>query len=103
DDAGMIDGFRAKRINVLLGTRTALSQLLEQRGLPAETVYPLPDSPPHGSAAAFRKNDPELHQAFQTELQKMKASGEYASISKQFGFDFPEDMINAGIENYCTA
>lgn len=101
DDNAIIDGLVAKRIQVAFGATSSLKRAYSQRNLDLDVTFPIADSPPPGSACAFRKEDVEFHAAYQKELRAMKQSGEYLEIARKFGFDTPPDLINVTAEEMC--
>lgn len=98
----LIDALLAKRVPVAVSTFASLRELQKQRGGAFEIVYPVPDDPPVGSGPAFRREDTELHAAFQKELRAMRASGELARMAGQFGFETPADLMNLSGEEACA-
>jgi polar amino acid transport system substrate-binding protein len=54
------------------------------------------------AACAFRKEDTDLHAAFQQELRALKASGEFAKVVSSFGFDVDDKLLTATPEKACT-
>lgn len=101
DDNAVIDGLVAGRIQVAFGANSSLRRAYSSRDMEFDVVYPVPDSPPPGSACAFRREDTDLHEAFQKELRAMKQSGQYLEIAQKFGFDTPPDMMNLTAEEMC--
>jgi polar amino acid transport system substrate-binding protein len=102
DDNAIIDGLVAKRIQVAFGTNTALKRAYSQRGLNLDVTFPIADSPPLGASCAFRTEDTDLYEAFQTELRDMKTSGQFAAIAQQFGFETPPELMNVTADELCT-
>lgn len=96
NNPALIDGLLTGRVPIAVSTNASLRQLQRQRDQAFEVVYPLPEDPPVGSGPAFRRSDPELHAAFQTELRKLRESGELDALAAEFGFDPPPDEL-AGI------
>lgn len=102
DDNAIIDGLVAKRIQVAFGTNVTLKRAYSQRGLNLDVTFPIADSPPPGASCAFRTEDTDLYEAFQTELRNMKKSGQYAAIAQQFGFETPPELMNVTAEELCA-
>lgn len=104
NDAAVIDGLIAKRIQVAFGSYSSLKIAYGMRNLDVVVTYPVPDGPANGSGCAFRPDDADLYAAYQRELRAMKASGEYQQTIKQFGFDPPPpEQLNMTAEQACEA
>lgn len=103
NDPSILDGLLAKRIDYAVMSHSPLKGLFQQRNLDLNVVYPLPDDPPHGASCAFRTVDTDLHDAFQAELRAMKASGEYLTVIRQFGFDTPPQLMSVTAEQACAS
>jgi polar amino acid transport system substrate-binding protein len=102
NDAAIIDGLLAKRIQVAFGSNSSLKVAYGMRNLDVVVTYPVADGPANGSGCAFRPDDTDLYDAYQRELRAMKASGEYQQIMKQFGFDPPPpEQLNMTAEQAC--
>ena len=102
NDAAVIDGLIAKRIQVAFGSNSSLKVAYGMRNLDVVVTYPVPDGPANGSGCAFRPDDTDLYTAYQRELRAMKASGEYQQIIKQFGFDAPPpEQLNMTADQAC--
>jgi polar amino acid transport system substrate-binding protein len=67
-----------------------------------ETVAPVVNAPVYCDGAAFRKQDAALRDAFDVELKKLKASGEFAKIIEPYGFSAAAAMSTSR-EKLCTA
>lgn len=62
-----------------------------------------PDGPFAAGAVAFRKTDPAFAKAFDQEFAKMKASGEFNKISKEFRFPpLPKKYEQMTAKEACT-
>lgn len=104
NDAAVIDGLIAKRIQVAFGANSSLKVAYGMRNLDVVITYPVADGPTNGSGCAFRPTDTDLYAAYQRELRAMKASGEYQQIIKQFGFDAPPpEQLNMTADQACEA
>jgi polar amino acid transport system substrate-binding protein len=102
-DQQIIDGLLADRMPYALTAYSALRHVLEQRNISDLTiVYPVPDDPPKGSSCAFRQVDTDLHSAYQAELRAMKASGEFAGIMKQYGYETSPELLRITTEEACA-
>ncbi len=101
DNSAIIDALIAKRIQVAFQNNASISPVWKQRKLDVDVTFPIADDPTSGSGCAFRLVDTDLHDAFQKELRAMKASGQYLTIARQFGFDTPADMIPITIDQAC--
>lgn len=104
NDASIIDGLIAKRIQVAFGSNSSLKVAYGMRNLDVVVTYPVADGPANGSGCAFRPDDTDLYAAYQRELRAMKVAGEYQLILKQFGFDAPPpEQLNMSAEQACEA
>jgi polar amino acid transport system substrate-binding protein len=103
DNVAIVDALVAKRIQIAFQDNAGIKVVYMQRGLAVDTTFPIADAPEHGSSCAFRTADSDLLGAFQQELRAMKASGEYLSISRQFGFDTPPELVAVTADQACTA
>jgi polar amino acid transport system substrate-binding protein len=102
DDVALIAALRAKRIQVVFQDNSSISRVYRRMGLAVDVTFPIADAPEHGSGCAFRKADSDLYAAFQKELRAMKASGEYLSIARQYGFDTPAKLISITAQQACA-
>ena len=102
DNVSIIDSLVAKQIQVAFQDHASISRVYKLRSLAVDVTFPVADFPEHGSGCAFRLTDTDLHDAFQKELRAMKASGEYLSIARQFGFDTPPELISVTAEKACA-
>ena len=75
------------RIDVYSLPVLSINDLLSKAEDPSlEVVAPVMGAPVYCDGAAFRKGDEALRDAFDVELAKMKASGEFAKIIEPYGF-----------------
>lgn len=75
------------RIDVYSLPVLSISDLMAKANDPnLEMVAPVVGAPVYCDGAAFRKEDTALRDAFDAELAKMKASGEFAAIIEPYGF-----------------
>jgi polar amino acid transport system substrate-binding protein len=102
NDPALIDGLLAKRIQVVLGTYSGLKAVLKGRNIDVGISYPIADHPAQGSGPVFRPADTDLYDAFRRELRALKASKEFVSMSQEFGFDTPPELINGTAEQFCA-
>jgi polar amino acid transport system substrate-binding protein len=104
NDTALIDGLLAKRFQVQFGSHPGIADMIRRRGLERDldVIYPIEDDTVSFAACAFRKEDPDLHTAFQHELRALKASGEFAKVVSSFGFDVDDKLLTATPEKACT-
>jgi polar amino acid transport system substrate-binding protein len=75
------------RIDVYSLPVLSISDLMKKANDPnLEKVAPVQGAPVYCDGAAFRKEDVALRDAFDKELAKMKANGEFAAIVEPYGF-----------------
>lgn len=103
-DSGNIDGLIAKRMDVSFSSLSSLKAITRLRKIEdkIDMFYPVEDDPTHGAACAFRKADTDLHDAFQTELRKIKQSGEYEKLADPYGFIIPPEMMSITADKLCA-
>lgn len=102
-DQEIIDGLLANRMPYALTAYSALRHVLEGRDTTdLAIVYPVVDDPPKGSSCAFRMADTDLYDAYQTELRALKASGEFAAILKQYGYDTSPALLTITADQACA-
>lgn len=102
DQPSAVAALQAGRVDAITMTGPALQAVLDAAGDPnLERVQDFEDTvidgrPTRGyGAAAFRKEDDDFRQAFNRELEALKASGELLDILSEFGFtaqELPGDM-----------
>jgi polar amino acid transport system substrate-binding protein len=102
NEATLIDGLIAKRCQIVFQGNASITRAYTTRNLSVDKTYPVADYPMSGSSCAFRKTDPDLHEAVQKELRAMKASGEFQTIAKEFGFEIPANLVNMTAEEACA-
>src|SRR5262249_14144036 len=104
NDTALLDGLLARRFQAQFGSHPGISDMIRKRGLEKEldVIYPIEDDTISFAACAFRKEDVDLHAAFQHELRALKASGEFARVVSSFGFDVNDRLLNATPEQACT-
>ena len=104
NDTALMDGLLAKRFQAQFGSHPGIAAMIQKRGLEKEldVVFPIEDDAISFAACAFRKEDADLHAAFQRELRALKASGEFAKVVSSFGFDVNERLLAATPEIACT-
>jgi polar amino acid transport system substrate-binding protein len=101
-DSGNIDGLIAKRVDLSFSSLSSLKSITKLRKLDVDMFYPVEDDPTHGAACGFRKQDTDLHEAYQTELRKIKGSGEYEKLAEPFGFIIPPEMMPITSDKLCA-
>src|SRR5262249_30466492 len=104
NDTALMDGLLPKRFQVQFGSHPGIIDMIRKRGLEKnlDMVYPIEDDAVSFAACAFRKEDTDLHAAFQRELRTLKASGEFAKVVSSFGFDVDDKLLTATPEKACT-
>ena len=104
DTAALLEALRTKRIQVIISdTGSLLLSPAQQAKYPFQHLDYPPDGPFIAGALAFRKTDKSLYDAFESELKKMKDSGEFGQIAQQFGFpDIPADKQNLTPDDVCA-
>jgi len=104
NDTALLDGLLARRFQAQFGSHPGIADTLRRRGLEQEVdmIYPIEDDAISFAACAFRKEDTDLHAAFQHELRALKASGEFAKVVSSYGFDVDDKLLTATPEKACT-
>jgi polar amino acid transport system substrate-binding protein len=102
NDMSIVDGLLAKRVPFALMGSAPLPLLIKQRSLELKIASPVPDDPPRGAGCAFRKENTDLYDAFQKELEAMRASGEYQKIAHQYGFETPPEYMKLTVQELCS-
>jgi polar amino acid transport system substrate-binding protein len=104
NDTALLDGLLAKRYQVQFGSHPGIADIIRKRGLERDldVIYPIQDDAISFAACAFRKEDTDLHAAFQQELRALKGSGEFAKVVSSFGFDVDDKLLTATPEKACT-
>ncbi|HEX9465599.1 MAG TPA: transporter substrate-binding domain-containing protein [Alphaproteobacteria bacterium] len=104
NDSALMDGLLAKRFQAQFGSHPGIADMIKKRGLENEldVIYPVEDDAISFAACAFRKDDTDLHAAFQRELRALKASGEFGTVVAAHGFDVNDKLLNATPEQACT-
>ncbi|MFE9673532.1 ectoine/hydroxyectoine ABC transporter substrate-binding protein EhuB [Streptomyces sp. NPDC006259] len=90
DQVAGLNAVEAGRVDVFAGTAVTTREVVKKsaKAEATEPFAPLVDGKPHvdGGAFAFRPAETGLRDAFNTELRKLKRSGELLRILKPFGF-----------------
>ncbi|MGW3951447.1 ectoine/hydroxyectoine ABC transporter substrate-binding protein EhuB [Streptomyces sp. NPDC004752] len=90
DQVAGLNAVEAGRVDVFAGTALTTHQVVKKSAkVEATTAFaPLVDGKPHvdGGAFAFRPTETKLRDAFNTELHKLKKSGELFRVLRPFGF-----------------
>jgi polar amino acid transport system substrate-binding protein len=104
NDTALLDGLLAKRFRAQFGSYPGIADMIRKRGLEKDldVIYPIEDDTVSFAACAFRKEDTDLHGAFQQELRALKASGEFAKVVSRFGFAVDDKLLTATPEKACT-
>lgn len=104
DEAAGLHALTSGRIDAFAGTRITLARAA--KGEPSvevtEAFWPVIDDKPVYSAGgfAFHRSAPQLRDAFNAELLKMRKSGELLRIARPFGFT-EDDMTKLTAEELC--
>jgi len=104
NDTALLDGLLAKRFQVEFGSHPGIADMIRKRGIEKDldVIYPIEDDTVSFAACAFRKEDTDLHAAFQQELRALKASGEFAKVVSSFGFEVDDKLLAATPEKACA-
>ena len=104
NDTALLDGLLAKRFQAEFGSHPGIADMIKKRGLETQVdvIFPIEDDAISFAACAFRKEDMDLHAAFQRELRALKASGEFAKVVSGYGFDVNQRLLTATPEIACT-
>ncbi|KAA0917895.1 ectoine/hydroxyectoine ABC transporter substrate-binding protein EhuB [Dietzia sp. ANT_WB102] len=96
DARGGADALAADRIDAFLLPTLSLREL---DGV--EVTDPIEDAPSTGSSAAFRPDDQDFLDAYNTELEAFKTEPEFAEILNKWGFD-PSVVAGVTTEELCA-
>ena len=96
DARGGADALAADRIDAFLLPTLSLREL---DGV--EVTDPIEDAPSTGSSAAFRPDDQDFLDAYNTELEAFKTEPEFAEILNKWGFD-PTVVAGVTTEELCA-
>lgn len=99
DGRSGIEAVKAGRADAFFLPTLSLNQLVE-KDKSIEVTEPVDDAPVTGAGHAFRKNDAELHKAYNDALAEMKESDEYAKILEKWGF-VAADVEGVTTEQLC--
>jgi polar amino acid transport system substrate-binding protein len=104
NDTALLDGLLARRFQVQFGSHPGVAETIRKRGIEKDLdmIYPIEDDAVSFAACAFRKEDTDLHAAFQRELRALKDSGEFAKMVLSFGFDVDDKLLTATPEKACA-
>lgn len=86
DNRGGVEAVAAGRADAFLLPTLSL-QALNKKDKGFEVTAPVSDAPRTGSGAAFRPGDKAFLAAYNKELEALKATPEFATILKKWGFD----------------
>ncbi|MPZ61226.1 MAG: ectoine/hydroxyectoine ABC transporter substrate-binding protein EhuB [Propionibacteriales bacterium] len=99
DGRSGIEAVQAGRADAFFLPTLSLNDLLEGDDS-LEVTPPVEDAPITGAGHVFRKDDTELHEAYNKALAEMKETDEYAKILEKWGFD-PESVKGVTTEELC--
>ncbi|WP_139416854.1 ectoine/hydroxyectoine ABC transporter substrate-binding protein EhuB [Agromyces laixinhei] len=99
DSRSGMEAVTANRADAFLLPTLSLNALVEQDPS-IEVTEPIEDAPRTGSGAAFRKEDTELLEAYNTALAEFKKTPEFAKILTDWGFD-PTVVEGVTTEELC--
>jgi polar amino acid transport system substrate-binding protein len=104
NDTALLDGLLANRFQVEFGSHPGIADMIRKRSVEkdVDVVFPIEDDAVSFTACAFRKEDTDLHAAFQRELRALKVSGDFAKVVSGFGFDVDDSLLTATPEKACT-
>lgn len=104
NDTALMDGLFARRFHAQFGSHPGIADMIRKRGVEkqVDVVFPIEDDAISFAACAFRKEDTDLHAAFQRELRALKASGEFGKVVSSFGFDVSDRLLTATPEKACA-
>jgi len=110
DGPAGIAGLQADRVHAFTLTSLSVQSLLANANDPdLERARPFTDPVIDGKsvrgcgAVAFRKEDADLRDAYNAELEKMQASGELLSLIEPYGFTEAELPGDVTAEDLCSA
>lgn len=104
DTPALLDGLQTKRVQVVVSDTGSLLLTADQMSKYnfQHLDYPS-DGPFLAGAIAFKQGDKQLFDAFQKEFRAMKASGQFETLSKKYGFQpFPADLKNVTAAEACS-
>jgi polar amino acid transport system substrate-binding protein len=101
NEAMMVDALLAGRVQYLYVTHLLMTEIAKRRRITLGIVFPVADAMAPGASNVFRLQDAAFHAAYQRVLREMKASGEYLTISQQFGFEIPQSLVAATSDEQC--
>jgi polar amino acid transport system substrate-binding protein len=96
----LIEGLFTKRVPIAVADLDTFNVLQKQRS--GFEVSPVEGQPNRGSGGAFRKQDKDLRDAFDTEFTALKKSGEVSSILKEYGFEYDPKYMNISGDQACA-
>jgi polar amino acid transport system substrate-binding protein len=104
DTTSLLLALKTKRVQVIVGDTGSFnftSEVMKQN--PFHALVGPSDGPFAAGAVAFRKTDGAFANAFNEQFAKMKASGEFNQISKQFRFPpLPKKYESMTAKEACT-
>lgn len=88
DGTSAIKMLQSKRVDVILLYASGLIELKKRSDDPSlRIIAPLIDGRMECAAAAFRKSDTALRDAYNAGLAKLKANGEYMTVLTSYGYE----------------
>lgn len=104
DATSLLLALKTKRVQVIVGDTGSFNftpEVMKQN--PYHSLVGPPDGPFAAGAVAFRQTDQAFAKAFDQQFAKMKASGEFDKISKQFRFPpLPKKYEQMTAKQACT-
>ncbi|MEU3093879.1 ectoine/hydroxyectoine ABC transporter substrate-binding protein EhuB [Streptomyces sp. NPDC006967] len=104
DQVAGLNAVEAGRVDVFAGTALTVREVVKKSGRTeaTEAFQPIVNGEPHtdGGGFAFRPTETNLRDAFNTELHKLKKSGELLRILKPFGFT-EDEMTDLTAKELC--
>ncbi|GHE86016.1 ectoine/hydroxyectoine ABC transporter substrate-binding protein EhuB [Streptomyces fumanus] len=104
DQVAGLNAVEAGRVDVFAGTAVTTREVVRKstKAEVTEAFKPVVDGRPHvdGGGFAFRRTETQLRDAFNTELHKLKKSGELLRILRPFGFT-EDEMTELTAKELC--
>ena len=97
-----IDAMKVGRVDVVVNSTHSLQKLPKAILAGIEISPALMGFPRNPSGVAFRRDQPELRNAFNAELDRLKADGAHDTVLAEYGFEFPDDMRALTAEEWCS-
>lgn len=97
-----IDAMKVGRVDVVVNSTHSLQKLPEAIQAGIEISPALTGFPRNPSGVAFRLDQPELRDAFNAELDRLKGNSAHDTVLAEYGFEFPDDMRALTAEEWCS-